>query len=67
MASQPKSPPPKQIVSGEFSTYELEKLRSLWQQEAISAEQLLGHLLQHALEQEKRLRQLEGTASRRGG
>ena len=41
------------------STYPLAKLLSLWAQGALSAEQMAGHLLQHALEQEKRIHRLE--------
>lgn len=42
-----------------YSTYPLEKLRTLWGRAELTTEQMIGHLLQHQLEQENRLRRLE--------
>jgi hypothetical protein len=33
--------------SNRMATYALDKVRQLWQQEALTDEQMLGHLLQH--------------------
>jgi len=42
-----------------LSTYPLRKLLELWALGELTVEQLLGHLLQHALAHEQRLSQLE--------
>lgn len=62
MATQRPSHPPAKRPSAEFSTYPLEKLRTLWKQEELTVEQLAGHLLQHLLELEQRLRRVEPPA-----
>jgi len=59
MATRRPSHPPEKRPSTEFSTYPLEKLLILWKQEELTVEQLAGHLLQHLLEQDQRLRRLE--------
>lgn len=51
----PPSTPP-------YSTYPLEKLRTLWGRAELTAEQMIGHLLQHQLDLEQRLRRLEHLA-----
>ena len=42
-----------------MSTYELPELLKRWRQEQMTAEQMLGHLLQHLLAVEQRISQLE--------
>ena len=42
-----------------MSTYELPELLKRWRQEQLTAEQLLGHLLQHLAALEQRVSQLE--------
>ena len=42
-----------------MSTYELPELLKRWKQEQMTAEQLLGHLLQHLNALEQRVSQLE--------
>jgi len=43
----------------EYSTYPLEKLRTLWGRAELTPEQMIGHLVQHLLDQDTRLRRLE--------
>lgn len=45
-----------------YSTYLLEKLRTLWGRAELTAEQMIGHLLQHQIDLEQRLRRLEHLA-----
>lgn len=45
-----------------YSTYPLEKLRTLWGRAELTAEQMIGHLLQHQIDLEQRLRRLEHLA-----
>ena len=59
MANRRPPNPPEKKPSSEFSTYPLEKLLTLWKQGELTGDQLAGHLLQHALEQDQRLRRLE--------
>ncbi len=47
------------VQPAEYSTYPLEKLRTLWGRAELTTEQMIGHLLQHQLDQENRLRRLE--------
>ena len=42
-----------------LSTYSLAKLYHLWSHEALTPEQMMGHLLQHQIDQEQRLHRLE--------
>jgi len=42
-----------------MNTYSVEHLLTLWKQEAITAEQAIGHLLQHIALLYERLRTLE--------
>lgn len=41
------------------STYPLDKLLNLWRRGDLTAEQMVGHLLQHHIELEKRIHHLE--------
>ena len=41
------------------STYPLDKLLTLWRRGDLTAEQMVGHLLQHHIELEKRVHHLE--------
>lgn len=45
-----------------MSTYPLKKLLELWRLEELTAEQLLGYLLQQVIQLEQRLAQLEKLA-----
>jgi hypothetical protein len=47
------------VPPAEYSTYPLEKLRALWGRGELTEAQMIGHLLQHQLDQENRLRRLE--------
>lgn len=45
--------------TSEYSTYPLDKLRTLWGRAELTPEQMMGHLLQHQIDQEARLLWLE--------
>jgi len=51
----------KPVTTPTYSTYSLPKLLTLWKQGEVTAEQMVGHLLQHQLDQEQRIRHLEQT------
>lgn len=42
-----------------MATYALDKVRQLWQQEELTAEQMLGHLLQHLEAQQQEIQALQ--------
>ena len=43
----------------EYSTYPLEKLRSLWGRAELTPEQMIGYFVQHLIDQDSRLSRLE--------
>ena len=45
------------------STYPLDKLLVLWRRGDLTADQMVGHLLQHHIELEKRVHQLEAPST----
>ena len=51
----------KPVAAPTYSTYPLPKLLTLWKQGELTADQMVGHLLQHQLDQEQRIYHLEKT------
>lgn len=52
-----QTPPPTQPER--TSTYPLDKLLQLWRRGDLTADQMVGHLLQHQIQQDERIRRLE--------
>jgi len=51
----------KPVATPTYSTYPLPKLLTLWKQGELTADQMVGHLFQHQLDQEQRIHHLEKT------
>jgi hypothetical protein len=49
----------KPVATSPYSTYPLPKLLTLWKQGELTEAQMVGHLLQHQLDQEQRILHLE--------
>ena len=50
---------PKPTLSEATSTYGLDQLLSLWRRGDLTGDQMVGHLLQHLIQQDQRLHHLE--------
>lgn len=59
--------PSRSPSTPQFSTYPLPELLNLWERNKLTDEQMIGHLLQHLIELEQRVRQLEHSPARSAG
>ena len=48
-------------ASSPYSTYPLPELALLWKRKELTAEQMMGHLLQHLAELDQRVHKIEGS------
>lgn len=49
---------PRPTPTAEFSTYPLLELRTLWERDQVTADQMIGYLLLNLIELEQRVQQL---------
>jgi hypothetical protein len=61
MSTSVVKPVVKPVATSPYSTYPLPKLLTLWKQGELTETQMVGHLLQHQLDQEQRILHLEKT------
>lgn len=50
---------PRPTPTAEFSTYPLLELRTLWERDQVTADQMIGYLLLNLIELEQRVQQLQ--------